>query len=116
MALCYTVQRAGWWNKVVDDVKEAVAASPGVQEILAAIPHNADRDGPKDKTIDWLKDAKAAAGKAIFNVVDGRDLARLLDAEHQDLRHEHLGIPYSRLCGQSLLASCRRATAEAIAV
>src|SRR5436305_9612023 len=60
IAFCYTVQRAGWWNKVVDDVKEAVAASPGVREIVAAFPHNADRDGPKDKGIDWLGAARAA--------------------------------------------------------
>src|SRR5262245_8467470 len=30
VAVCYTVQRSGWWRKVVDDVKEAVAASPAV--------------------------------------------------------------------------------------
>ncbi len=116
IAFCYTVQKKGWRNKVVEDVKEAVAASQGVQEIVVAIPHNADRDdGPKEKSIDWLKDARAAAGKASFRVVDGRDIVRLLDAEHQDLRHQHLGLPYSRLCGQSILASCQGANEEAIA-
>ena len=64
IAVCYTVQREGWWNKVVVDVREAVAASPMVEEIVVVIPHNADRDGPKDKSIDWRSDARAAAGKA----------------------------------------------------
>lgn len=115
IAFCYTVQRAGWWNKVVDDVKEAVAASPGVQEIVAAIPHNSDRDGPKDKTIDWLGAAKAAAGQATLRVVDGREIAGYLDRDQQDLRYEHLRIPYSRLSGQSILASCRRTNEQVIA-
>jgi HEAT repeat protein len=114
-AFCYTVQRAGWWNKVVEDVKEAVTASPSVREIVVAIPHNADRDGPKDKNIDWLGAARTAAGLATLRVVDGRDIARLLDTDHQDLRFEHLRIRYSRLSGQSILASCRRANEEAIA-
>jgi HEAT repeat protein len=115
IAFCYTVQRAGWWNKVVDDVKEAVAASPGVREIVAAIPHNADRDGPKDKSIDWLGAARAAAGQATLRVVDGREIAGYLDRDHQDLRFEHLHIRYSRPSGQSILASCRQANEEAIA-
>lgn len=114
IAFCYTVQRAAWWGKVVDDVKEAVAASPGVREIVAAIPHNADRDGPKDKTIDWLGAARAAAGQATLRVVDGREIVGYLDRDHQDLRYEHLRIPYSRLSGQSILASCRRANDEAV--
>jgi hypothetical protein len=114
IAFCYTVQRAGWWNKVVEDVKEAVAASLGVREIVAAIPHNTDRDGPKDKTIDWLGDAKAAAGQATLRVVDGREIAGYLDRDHQDLRYEHLRTPYSRLSGQSILVSCRSANEQAV--
>lgn len=115
IAFCYTVQRAGWWNKVVNDVKEAVAASPGVREIVAAIPHNSDRDGPRDKHIDWLSAARAAAGQATLRMVDGRDIAGYLDRDHQDLRCEHLRIPYSRLSGQSILASCRIANEQAVA-
>src|SRR5262249_25512297 len=69
VAVCYTVQRAGWWNKVVDDVREAVAASPLATEVVVVIPHNADRDGPKDKTIDWLSQARATAGKAAVRVI-----------------------------------------------
>jgi hypothetical protein len=60
IAFCYTVQRTGWWNKIVKDVKEALAASPELREIVVAIPHNADREGPKG--IDWLGPARAAAG------------------------------------------------------
>src|SRR3954469_13796336 len=54
IAFCYTVQRAGWWNKVVDDVKEAVAASPAVMEVVVAVPRDVDREGPKTGAIDWL--------------------------------------------------------------
>jgi hypothetical protein len=107
VAVCYTVQRFGWWNKVVEDVREAVAASPMATEVVVVIPHNADRDGPKDKSIDWLSEARATAGKAAVRVIDGRDISRLLDTDHQDLRYEHLGIPYSRLSGRSILAGCR---------
>src|SRR4051812_48434468 len=54
IAVCYTVQRKRWWTKVVADVREAVAASPLVEEVVVVIPHNVDRDGPKDTSIDWL--------------------------------------------------------------
>jgi HEAT repeat protein len=114
VAVCYTVQRAGWWRKVVEDVREAVAASPMVSEIVVVIPHNADRDGPSDKSIDWLSSAREIAGKASFEVIDGRDISSQLDTDHQDLRHEYLGIPYSRLSGPSILASCRHASLAVI--
>ncbi len=114
VAVCYTVQRSAWWNKIVDDVREAIAASPTVEEVVAVIPHNADRDGPKDKSIDWLSTARAAAGQANLRVIDGREISRLLDTDHQDLRHEHLGMPYSRLTGPSILAGCRAASQRII--
>jgi len=114
IAVCYTIQRAGWWKKVVEDVRDAVAASSALTEVVVVIPHNADRDGPKDKTIDWFGDAQKAAGRVSLHLFDGRDLSRLLDTEHQDLRHEHLGIPYSRLCGASILTGCRFTSTTAI--
>lgn len=114
IAVCYTVQRAGWWKKVIEDVREAVATSSALTEVVVVIPHNADRDGPKDKTIDWFGDARKAAGRATLTLFDGRDLSRLLDTDHQDLRYEHLGIPYSRLCGTSILTGCRIASMTTI--
>ena len=115
IAVCYTIQRKGWWNKVVDDVKGAVAASPSVKEIVAVIPYNADRDRPKrNKKSDWLANARAAAGSASFRLIHGPEIAQLLDTDHQDLRHWHLRIPYSRLSGPSILASARVSTATAI--
>lgn len=108
IAVCYTVERAGWWRKVVEDVTNAVAASPSIAEVVAVIPHNADRDGPKDKAIDWVSDAKAAAGSATFRLIDGRDIAAQLDNHHQDLRYHHLGIPYSRLNATSILTSAQQ--------
>jgi HEAT repeat protein len=114
VAVCYTVQRSGWWNKVVADVREAIVASPVVSEIVIVIPHNADRDGPKNSSIDWLANARAAAGEASIRVVDGREISRHLDTDHQDLRYEHLGIPYSRLSGPSILAGCRIASQRII--
>ena len=115
VAVCYTTERRGWWNKVVQDVKDAVSASPSVKEIVAVIPHNADRDGPSKRApIDWLSKARAAAGAACFRLIDGRELSRHLDADHQDLRYEHLRIPYSRLSGASILGSARIATASVL--
>ena len=114
VAVCYTVQRSGWWNKAVQDIREAVTASPTVTEVVVVIPHNADRDGPKDKSIDWQSAARAAAGDATLRVIDGREISRLLDTDHQDLRHEHLGVPYSRLTAPSILASCRVASLATI--
>ncbi len=114
LAVCYTVQEKGWWNKVVQDVREAVTACPAVTEIVVVIPHNADRDGPKKKTIDWHSKAKAAAGNATLRVIDGREISQLLDTEHQDLRHEYLGIPYSRLTLASILDGCRIKSNETI--
>ena len=109
IAFCYTAQQKGWWNKVVDDVNAAVATARDVAEIVIAIPHNADRDGPQKKhEIDWLGAARKAAGRAELRIVDGRDIAAWLDSDYQDLRFQYLGIPYSRLNPQSLLASCLR--------
>lgn len=116
IAVCYTVQEKSWWIKLVEDVKEAVAASTNVEEIVAALPWDVDRDGPtKGENLDWLDKVKAAAGKAAFSTLHGPEIARLLDTDHQDLRHSHLGIPYSRLSHQAILAACRHATAAALA-
>lgn len=114
VAVCYTVQRSAWWRKVVQDVREAVSASPAVREIVVVIPHNADRDGPKRAEIDWLSEARTAAGKADLRVIDGRDISHHLDTAHQDLRYEHLGIPYSRLSGPSILAGCQNSSSATI--
>jgi HEAT repeat protein len=114
VAVCYTTERQGWWNKVVQDVKDVVSTSPSVEEIVAVIPHNADRDGPKKASVDWLSKARAGAGAASFRLIDGRDLSHYLDTDHQDLRYEHLRIPYSRLSAASILASSRIGTASAL--
>ena len=114
VAVCYTVQRAGWWNKVVDDVRDAVTVSPMVEEVVVVIPHNADRDGPRDKTIDWHAKAQTAAGNAKLRVFDGRDITSQLDGDNQDLRYEHLGIPHSRLSGISIFAGCQTASLKVL--
>jgi hypothetical protein len=110
IAVCYTVERVGWWNKVVKDVRKATAASPDVAEVVVVVPRNVDRDGPKDKTIDWMSQIREIAGKATIRVIDGRDIAQALDNDHQDLRYEHLGIPHSRLSASSIVAACRIAS------
>ena len=58
--------------------------------------------------------ARAAAGNATFRVIDGRDISSQLDTDHQDLRNEHLGIPYSRLSGVSILAGCQTASLKVL--
>ena len=97
IAVQYTVKRQDWWRKVIDDVEAAVKVSAVLQEVVVVIPRNKDRDGPARKGNDWLTEAKAAAHGASFRLVDGYEITQLLDNDHQDLRHRHLGIPYSRL-------------------
>jgi hypothetical protein len=116
IAFCYSVKREGWWSKVSEDVKEAMAASPNVEEVVLATPRDVSREAPtKGDNLDWLPKAKAAAGRASFRLYDGPEIARLLDTNHQGIRHDHLGIPYSRLSYSGILASCRRANAGILA-
>jgi hypothetical protein len=115
IAFQYSVQQARWWRKLVEDVQAAVAASPGVEEIVVASPRDVDREGPRDKSIDWLSDANAAAGKAKLRIYDGKEIAGYLDRDHQDLRYDHLRIAYSRHSRQSILASCHQANQQAVA-
>jgi len=109
IAFCYTAQRKGWWTKVVEDVKLATKKSPNIEEVVCAIARDKDREGPKKRQkVDWLTSAKAAAGRAAFHLYDGPEIARILDdRDNQDLRHDHLSIPYSRPSFQAILASCR---------
>lgn len=115
IAFQYSVQRRSWWTKIAADVRDAVKASPGVQEIVVATPRNIDREGPEDENIDWLATAKSEADKATLQLYDGPFIAQLLDKDYPDLRFVHLRIPYSRLSGQSILASCQEANSKAIA-
>jgi HEAT repeat protein/ABC-type dipeptide/oligopeptide/nickel transport system ATPase subunit len=114
IAFCYTTDRGDWWNKVVADIGEAAKISPFIEEIVAAIPRDADRDGPTKKGIDWLQKARNAAGRGKLTVYDGRRLSKYLDEDHQDLRWECLRIPFSRLSYEAMLASCHRASLDAV--
>jgi hypothetical protein len=84
IAFCYTTDSGDWWNKLVRDVGDAAKASPAAQEIVVAVPRDVDRDGPKDKTIDWEGKATSAAGNAKLTIYDGRKLSRYLDEDYQD--------------------------------
>src|SRR5688572_12299499 len=101
IAVCYTTQKSGWWNKVADDVREAMSVSPNVREVVVVLTRDVDREGPKarknEPAIDWLAKVREAAGNAVLRIIDRKELAQYLDAEHQDLRLRFLGIPYSRL-------------------
>ena len=114
VAVCYTVQRSGWWRKVVDDLREAVAASPAATEIVVVIPHNADRDGPKDKCIDWLSEARATAGKAALRVIDGREISQLLDRTTKTFVTNISASPTLAFLALSILAGCRIASLAAM--
>ncbi len=114
IAVQYTVQRNAWWNKVVSDVAAAVVISTELCEIVVIIPQNKDRDGPSRTKTDWLQRVREAARGVPFRLIDGPELARLLDFEYQDLRYEHLGIAYSRLTRVSILASAKAATQDAL--
>lgn len=99
IAFCYTVQRTGWWNKVVDDVKNSVAAAPDAAEIVIAIPHDADRDGPK-QDIDWLGAARLAAGGAELRVVSA---IKIIDALSIEIIDGNGSTTLSRSTGASSL-------------
>ena len=118
IAVCYTTQKQRWWKKVIDDIAEARAASPAVEEIVAVIPHNVDRDGPAgNEKNEWQARAAEAAGSASLRLIDGREIAQLLDDDFQDIRYEHLGLPYSRISASSILQAAQlgtSATVEAI--
>jgi NACHT domain len=109
IAFCYTTKRDGWWTKVVEDVELARKKSPNIEEVVCVITRDKDREGPKKRAkVAWLTRAKTAACGAAFHLYDGPEIARLLDdRDNQDLRHDHLGIPYSRRSFQAILAGCR---------
>lgn len=106
LAFCYTVETKNWWSKVCEDVAAALKVSSNLQEIVIAIPRDVDREGPKDKTINWEERVRTTACNKPFTVYDGRKLSGLLDEKYQDLRYEHLGIPFSRLSSAVIVASC----------
>lgn len=115
IAFQYSVEKKGWWRKIKKEVREAVRASPRVQEIVVATPCDKNRSGPRDKTVDWLSEAKAEAGNRTLQVYDGRKITRYLDNDRQDLRSKYLHIPYSQLSSDSIVASCEIANSQAIA-
>ena len=118
IAFAYSIQKKSWWTKMVQDIEEVVQTSAGVEEIVIATSRDVNREGPRPKRkkkVDWFKPARTAAGKAKLKLVDGPEITGYLDRDHQDLRYEHLRIPYSRLSGQSILASCRQANEAAVA-
>ncbi len=115
IAVCYTTQERRWWEKVIEDIVEARSVSPAVSEIVAVVPHNVDRDGPtRAEKNEWQTRAVAAAGSASLRIVDGREIAQRLDDDFQDIRYEHLGIPYSRISASSILQSARLGTSSAV--
>ncbi|GEM_PF-3280697 len=126
IAFCYTTQKNSWWTKVLDDIRTAVKSCPTAEEVVVALPSDVDREGPTKKKKknggkkaaqekeNWLDSAKAAAGKATFTIYDGRLISKYLDEDHQDIRLEFLGIPYSRLTAQAVLSGCRKANKQAI--
>src|SRR6185437_4520889 len=107
IAFCYTVDTGDWWNKLCRDISSALNTSPNICELVIALPRDVDREGPKDKTIDWEGRLNAAAGNKSVTIFDGRRLSALLDEKYQDLRYEHLAIPFSRLSNEVVIASCQ---------
>jgi hypothetical protein len=115
IAFQYSVDEDDWWNKVIDDVREAVKASPSVEEIVVATPRDTDREGPKRRKTEWLEDARAAAGKAKLSLYGGVKIASYLDTNDlQDLRFEYLHIPFSRLTLQGIATSSRTTSRKTI--
>jgi HEAT repeat protein len=114
IAFCYTVESGSWWNKVCDDVSSALKASSNLQEIVIAIPRDVDRDGPKSKTINWEERVRSTACGTTITVYDGRKLSGFLDEQYQDLRYEHLRIPFSRLSTPVIVTSCAIVNQEVI--
>ena len=112
MAFCYSTQKNAWWTKLVDDVREARAACPNATEIVWAACKDTERD--RRKPSDWLAKASTAAESASLRLFTGRDIAHLLDTDHQDLRFEYLHIPYSRITFDSLVVASRNRTLSTV--
>ena len=110
IAFCYNTDSGDWWNKICDDVALALQTSPNLQEIVIALPRDVDRDGPKAKKgvkkIDWEERVRTAANSKPWAIYDGQKLSGFLDENYQDLRYEHLGIPFSRLSSVVIVTSC----------
>jgi hypothetical protein len=96
-------------------VKEARQSCKNAEEIVLALPRDIDREKPKKgKGVRWHSDAKKAAAPATLTVFHGRTLAEQLDSVSQDLRREHLGIPFSRLSWQAVIAGCHESSVATI--
>jgi hypothetical protein len=111
VAIAYSTQKSRWWTKLLDDVKKAKDASPVADEVVWATSRDTERDGKPPAQ--WLTDAEAVAAPAGLTVLGGRRLSQLLDSDHQDIRYQYLGIPYSRLTYEGLVAACLRRTGRA---
>jgi HEAT repeat protein len=114
IAFCYNTDSGDWWNKICDDVALALQTSPYLQEIVIALPRDVDREGPKDKKIDWEERIRTAAKTKPWAIYDGRKLSGFLDEKYQDLRYKHLGIPFSRLSRAVIMTSCHTVNQEVI--
>jgi HEAT repeat protein len=114
IAFCYNTDSGDWWNKICDDVILALQTSSNLREIVIALPRDVDREGPKDKTIDWEERVRTAAKTKPWAIYDGRKLSGFLDEKYQDLRYEHLGIPFSRLSSAAIVTSCNLASQAVI--
>lgn len=111
IAIQYTVQKRSWWSKAVADVEDARAACTTADEIVIVLPRDIDREkAKKGDGIHWRESAEKAASPASLTVLHGPALAQQLDTTCQDLRFIYLGIPFSRLSWQALMAGCRAAT------
>ena len=106
IAIEYTVQSKGWWNKVIKDVRDAKTACEQAKEIVLFLPRDVDREKPtKGDGVEWLATATSAATPAKLSVYSGKAICHLLDTTCQDLRLKYLGIPFSTLSWHALTSN-----------
>lgn len=115
IAIQYTVQKKSWWLKAIGDVKDARKACPLAKEIVLVLPRDIDREKPrKGEGIDWFQEAQRAAKPVKLTIIHGKIIEQQLDTGSQELRLNYLGIPYSRLSWEALVAGCSEFTAKTI--
>ena len=71
IALCYSVQKQGWWTKLLDDVKSARVACPVAREVVWATSRDTERDGRRNLRIGYTRQRRKVGQQSLRYSVAG---------------------------------------------